>query len=162
MALVVLGLGYSSSAQGAQHPPSSDRGEEKRVVELVNKARSRGARCGDQYFRPAPPLSWNTKLARAAIRQSGDMSHNDFMGHSGSDGSDPSDRVEEAGYNWSRCAENVCMGYRTPEEAVQGWLESEGHCRNIMNPGYKEAGAAFAAGRDRRPYWTIVFGTKMR
>ncbi len=161
VAVALLGMGCGQ-ARAAQRPPSGEREDERIVVDLVNKARSRGARCGSRYYRPAPPLAWNSKLARAALRQSGDMSENSFMGHTGSDGSSPDERVEEAGYTWSRCAENVCVGYRTPAEAVQGWLESEGHCRNIMNPAYREAGAALARGRDRRPYWTVVFGTAMR
>jgi uncharacterized protein YkwD len=33
---------------------------------------------------------------------------------------------------------------------VQGWLDSPGHCENIMDPRFAEMGIAFAAGQSSR------------
>jgi uncharacterized protein YkwD len=33
---------------------------------------------------------------------------------------------------------------------VQGWLDSPGHCENIMDPRFAEMGIAFAAGHAAR------------
>ena len=45
---------------------------------------------------------------------------------------------------------------------MQGWLGSEGHCRNIMNPAFAEIGAAFAegpfGGNPAALYWTFDLG----
>jgi uncharacterized protein YkwD len=46
------------------------------------------------------------------------------------------------------------------DRAVQGWLDSPGHCANIMAPNYGEMGAAFAVNPQSKPgvYWVQVFG----
>ncbi|NTU41814.1 MAG: CAP domain-containing protein [Nitrospirales bacterium] len=166
-ALIVISPCWSAAQGGAPHrePLSSlseDRDDEKRILELVNEARMEGARCGSRYYGPTKPLSWNDRLANAALRQCRDMSRSRFLGHTGSDGSSSSDRVGDEGYNWERCAENVSEGYKTPEDAVNAWLKSEGHCRNIMNPEYRDAGVAKTFGKGWRPYWTLVLGREMR
>ena len=37
---------------------------------------------------------------------------------------------------------------------INGWLDSDGHCSNIMNPGFTEIGVGF-----HDYYWTQNFGT---
>ena len=45
----------------------------------------------------------------------------------------------------------------TAEEVVQGWLDSPGHCENIMDPRFAEMGIAYAAGHAKRGlYWVQV------
>lgn len=131
---------------------------EKKIVDLVNRARLKGARCGSRYFKPARPVVWNAVLAQASHKHSRDMAGGEFMGHTGSDDSRPGDRIGQLGYRWMSYGENVCEGYSTPEEAVKAWLKSREHCENIMNPGFREAGAASARGAGR-VYWTLVLAT---
>jgi uncharacterized protein YkwD len=130
------------------------------ILQLVNAARARPRACGGQHFGPAGPLRWNPALAQAALAHSSDMAaHHDFS-HVEHNGSTPADRVMRAGYAWSRVGENIAAGQRSAAEAVQGWLDSPGHCANIMNPGYTEMGAAYAlnpAGDKRTIYWTQEF-----
>jgi uncharacterized protein YkwD len=76
------------------------------------------------------------------------------------DGSTPADRATRAGYPWRLVGENIASGNRTPQEAVQAWLDSPGHCANLMNPGFTEMGAAYAIdphSENQTPYWTQVF-----
>jgi len=51
--------------------------------------------------------------------------------------------------------ENIGMGYKNEKEMVEGWLKSPGHCKNIMNKGYKEMGVAKVGS-----YWTQTFGAR--
>ena len=39
-----------------------------------------------------------------------------------------------------------------------GWLDSPGHCENIMDPRFAEMGIAYAAGKSSKPglYWVQV------
>ena len=64
------------------------------------------------------------------------------------------DRVGHAerlvGYQEKLVGENIAYGPKTAEEVVQGWLDSPGHCENIMDPRFAEMGIAFAAGRASR------------
>ncbi|MDR0272439.1 MAG: CAP domain-containing protein [Clostridiales bacterium] len=39
--------------------------------------------------------------------------------------------------------ENLAQGHRTPEDVVQGWMDSGGHRTNILNPEYTRIGVGF-------------------
>ena len=132
------------------------------ILALVNAARAQPRTCGTQAFGPARPLSWHPLLAQAALLHSTDMAQKHYFNHKQPDGTLPADRATAAGYRWTRVGENIASGQRTPEEAVASWLDSPGHCANIMNPTFTEMGAAYAIhpqNRNRTAYWTQVFGT---
>ncbi|OGW36803.1 MAG: hypothetical protein A2Y97_06010 [Nitrospirae bacterium RBG_13_39_12] len=137
----------------------NDQNIEKDILELVNDTRSKGTTCGNQYYKAVQPLIWNDMLAQAALNHSTDMAKNGFLSHKGSDGSDPERRLSMVGYKWVLYGENIGQGYRIAEEAVREWLKSTGHCKNIMNSEFKEAGSAYAKSSSLRIYWTLVFGT---
>jgi len=50
-------------------------------------------------------------------------------------------------YQEKLVGENIAYGPKTADEVVQGWLDSPGHCANIMDPRFAEMGIAYAAGR---------------
>ncbi len=131
---------------------------EKKVIELVNRARVKGVMCGSRYHKATRPVQWNGTLAKASKKHCHDMAANEQMGHTASDGSGPGDRIARLGYKWMTYGENVGEGYLTPEDVVNAWLRSQEHCENIMNPGFREGGAAQAKGA-RRTYWTLVLAT---
>jgi len=127
----------------------------KKLLELVNNYRQKGCNCGSTYFPPAKPLVWNDLLESAAQVHSNDMNKNDFFSHTGSNGKTVGYRITSVGYNWSACGENIAMGYKTEDDVMLGWIHSEGHCKNIMNPDFKEMGVATSGA-----YWTQVFGKR--
>ncbi len=60
-------------------------------------------------------------------------------------GNDFVDRVEAAGYTgWMTLGENIAAGQTTPQEVVAGWMDSDGHCSNIMEPAFTEIGVGLA------------------
>jgi uncharacterized protein YkwD len=127
------------------------------VLAASNAARAAPRVCGDRLFAAAPPLSLNPALARAALAHSGDMASKHYFSHQARDGSYVWDRATLAGYTWHIVGENIASGINTAEEAVAGWLESPGHCANIMNPVYTEMGVAYSLNTSRRRmYWTQV------
>ncbi|MEU6328684.1 CAP domain-containing protein [Streptomyces sp. NPDC047049] len=132
---------------GASKTAAPASGDAARVVELVNKERSK-AGCS--------PLTVNAKLTKAAQDHSKDMADHKNMSHTGSDGSSPDDRITRAGYHWSSYGENVAYGYSTPEKVMAGWMSSPGHKRNILDCSFKEIGVGLAQPGD---YWTQDFGT---
>lgn len=125
------------------------------ILQLVNEARKKGCNCGDTYYGPAPALTWNDLLEKAALGHTIDMSQKNFFSHTGSDGSASSERISNAGYNWKFYGENIAEGYKTEQEVVSGWLSSPGHCSNIMNKNFKEIGVARV-----NDYWTQDFGSR--
>jgi uncharacterized protein YkwD len=143
--------------------PGNAQTAEQRVLELVNKARAEGRRCGRRRFGPAAPLTLSKALSRAAAAQAADMAANGFMGHSGSDGSSAGERVRRAGYRWRSVGENVAAGHPDADAVVQGWLESPGHCTNIMGAQFDEMGVAFASTpqSELRILWAQVFAAPL-
>ena len=167
-ALSACGGGDSGSGTATVPPPATGNpdtgvpgidGIRQEFLDAVNLARSVGRSCGTTHFDPAPPVAWNDQLAMAAFLHSDDMAANGFFSHTGSDGSSPGMRISREGYDWTRCGENIAMGYPTVSDVIQGWLGSEGHCRNIMDPGFEEIGAGFAegpfSGSPSARYWTF-------
>ncbi|MBK8051345.1 MAG: CAP domain-containing protein [Anaerolineales bacterium] len=110
------------------------------------------------------PLNTNSALTSAATKHSSDMANNDFFSHTGSDGSQPWDRMTAAGYNWSNAAENIAAGYTTPAEVVDGWMGSSGHRKNMLNCDLKDTGVGYIylandpGNEQYQHYWTQVFG----
>jgi uncharacterized protein YkwD len=125
----------------------------------VNQARSVNQICGTTPYGPAPPVSWSENLAMAAYLHSEDMALNNFFSHTGSDGSSAGQRISRQGYPWRTYGENIAVGYPTVSSVLQGWLGSEGHCRNLMDPDFTEIGAGYAigpfGGNPAARYWTF-------
>ena len=133
------------SSPGTAKPSATATGDVARVVELVNAERAK-AGCS--------AVTVNSKLTKAAQDHSADMAANGNMSHTGSDGSPPDQRITRAGYSWSTYGENVAYGYSTPEQVMQGWMNSPGHRENILNCAFEEIGVGLSG-----TYWTQDFGT---
>jgi uncharacterized protein YkwD len=130
-----------------------------RILAGVNAARAAGHRCGSRYYPPAPALVPDPILAAAALDYSRTMARTGHFDHIGLDGSTPHTRVVASGYRAALVGENIAAGELTPEDAVSGWLESPGHCRNIMDPRFRETGIGFAVNlaQHEAVYWTQEF-----
>jgi uncharacterized protein YkwD len=137
----------------------------RQILDLVNRARLTGRRCGSKTFPPAAPLTQNPALAVAAVAHSQDMAAHGGFDHRGRDGSSPAMRVERAGYGrYLLVGENIAAGAMTPAEVTQGWLESPAHCENIMDARFSEVGSGFAVNLSSSElvYWTQVFAAPFR
>ena len=139
--------------------------EQNKLLELVNDVRKKGCKCGNTDMPAVGTLVWSNLLTIAAQNHSLDMSNNDFFSHTGSDGKSPSDRISQTGYKYSTWGENIYMeggmgnSSSSAENAFNAWLQSEGHCKNIMNGSFTQMGAAKTYNQDRNStYWTQVFG----
>jgi len=130
-----------------------------RMLELLNAARAEARQCGSEYFAAAPPLTWDSKLEQASKAHSNDMATINFFSHTSSDGGTLATRADATEYKWSNLGENIAAGQSTATQAMNGWIDSPGHCRNLMNPNFTETGAACTedSGSDYRVYWTNVF-----
>jgi len=125
------------------------------LLKLVNQQRLAGCNCGATVMPGVPALTWNEKLAQAALNHSKDMNESGFFSHTSSDGKTLSERFNAVGYNWRAIAENIASGQKDEQTVFSSWIKSEGHCKNIMSASYKEMGAARAGS-----YWTQDFGTQ--
>lgn len=126
------------------------------VLQEVNKLRETGCKCGGRNMAPTHSLSWNKQLTEAAVRHALDIANRQQLDHTGKDGSSVMSRVSDTGYSWGNVAENIAFGYWSVPSVIQGWVESSGHCRNMMNPDYKEVGVY-----RKDDYWVMVLATKL-
>ena len=89
---------------------------------------------------PKPPVAWNPALAAAAQGHSQDMANTQVQSHTGSDGSSPDQRMEQAGYtNHNSTGENAYAYSTSVDEAMQAFLldwgvADQGHRRNLLQP----------------------------
>ncbi|HEX2494288.1 MAG TPA: CAP domain-containing protein [Steroidobacter sp.] len=133
----------------------------RQVLQLVNQARSSPRKCGARLFRAAAPLKLSPLLERAARVHARDMAAHSLFEHRGSDSGMPADRVARAGYRWQSVAENIAAGSPDASTAVRGWIDSPGHCANLMGPQYSEMGVAYAVDPKSSAgvYWAQVFAS---
>jgi len=158
-ATIALVFASATPAADAVVGRASDSTVRSRVVDLVNDARGRGRKCGSERFAAAPPLAISRQLTDAAEDHARDMVRKKFFDHRGSNGSQPKDRVLRAGYEPRLSGENIALGPESAEEVVAGWLDSPGHCANIMDPRFREIGVGLAVGKKRgQVYWVQTFG----
>lgn len=102
-----------------------------------------------------PKVTTDRRLNAAAVVQSRAMAGAQEMGHNV--GGPPPGRIEAQGYHWSAVAENIGEGYKSFDDAMNGWIHSSGHRANLLNKQVTEIG--FAAARARsggRIYWTLI------
>lgn len=86
---------------------------------------------------------WNATAANCALAHSKDMASKNYFDHTSLDGTTFSKRMSNAGINWMSCAENIVGGATHPFEAMDMWLNSDGHRENLLG-GYKYLGIGFA------------------
>ncbi len=148
---LLLIVGCQKKQQEAQ-PVTIDK---TKLLQLVNTIRQAGCVCGTTNMPAVPVIVWHDLLETAAINHSKDMNQNNYFSHTSQDGRNPGQRITAVGYTWNTYAENIAKGYANEDAVIQGWKDSEGHCKNIMNATVTEMGV----GRSGE-YWTQVFGKR--
>jgi uncharacterized protein YkwD len=140
--------------------PGDDRRVQREVLDAVNLARSKGRRCGTKKYGPAPPLALNEQLLKAATGHARELARRDLISHQSADGSSEADRATRAGYSWTFVGENVAAGQNTPAEVVASWLNSPGHCGNIMDADFTQMAVAYVVDPRQKLgiYWVQMFG----
>jgi uncharacterized protein YkwD len=151
----------SSAAPSLTPPSSASPSLAARALELVNNVRARGTRCGERSFGPAPPVRLSGTLNDVALGHAADMARHDYFEHDDLSGHTPADRVRAVGYQEKLVGENIAYGPESADEVVKGWLDSPGHCENIMDPRFAEMGIAYSPGQMSRRglYWVQLLVT---
>ena len=125
------------------------------VFQLINQMRTSNG---------LNPLSLNVSLSAAALVHSTDMACNNFIAHSGSDGSNWADRISVQGYQYSTYPlENIYVGDPqyggNAQGAVTWWMNSQVHRENILNGRVTETGVGYVydPNSEYGGYYTMVF-----
>ena len=145
----------------APDPVDTSSTFEQQVVTLVNQHRAAGATCGGSWYPAIGPLSSDSSLRDAARAHSADMATNSYFSHTSLDGTSFDQRIWNAGYTGgSPLGENIAAGMSSPQSVVSAWMDSAGHCQNIMKAGFGDIGVGYAhlSGSPYGHYWTQDFG----
>jgi uncharacterized protein YkwD len=134
-------------------PPDSDSSPladlAAQVVALTNDERARHG---------CSALRVDDRLTAAAQGHSEDMAERNYFSHDSPEGDGPGERARAEGYPWWS-GENIARGYRSAQQVVDGWMDSDGHRRNILNCESVAIGVG-VADSSRGLYWTQMFGRR--
>ncbi len=158
-AFLPLNLTFLTSEISAQRRNENYRasktdfsGEEFEIYGLINNRR-RKSRLQDLY--------WDDDVAEMARRYSAEMARGNFFSHHDRRGKSVVDRAENFGLRgWTLIGENLFFyeGYgEFSNLAVNGWMRSSTHKKNMLNPEWTTTGIGIASDRAGRIYITQVF-----
>jgi len=129
------------------------------VVRLVNIERAAEGKAALNFG--------NKKLNDAAMKRAQEYAANPALGHTRPGNKKFETVFAEFNITWTACGENIAEGYTTPAAVVTGWMESEGHRKNIMGGvaengtplNFNWIGVAVCEGSDGKLYWAQLFMT---
>lgn len=156
ISFLLIGFLFVSIKGDAQQLSQALDVSEAYVLKRVNQLRAKGCKCGNTYYQPAVPVSWNRTLERTAWNHAKEMQTYDFFSHRSRDGKDIGERFDQIGYKWQYAGENLAVGQKTFDEALKDWIKSPTHCKMLMNADMNE----MAVSRYGK-YWVQHFGKKM-
>jgi hypothetical protein len=114
------------------------RGEAGAAEQLFAMANQARAQAG------APPLVWDPALAAAARKHCERMVAEGPIAHRYGGEPDLSERASMAGAHFGLIEENIAVG-AYPAQIHEGWMNSPGHRRNLLNPQVDRVGIALVA-----------------
>jgi hypothetical protein len=127
---------------------------ETAIVEMTNAYRAKN-KLG--AVKPNAQLAAAARAYAAYLGKSGVLSHT-------ADGREAGDRVTSAGYEWCQVAENLALhldsrGFEAralAKQSVEGWINSEGHRKNMLAADVTETGVGVARAPDKDPKYISV------
>jgi uncharacterized protein YkwD len=163
IAMASLGAVFVAAVVGriyltVSRPPTAEQAagvsaEESRILELVNRKRADAG---------LVPLKLSGRLAVAARGHSYDMALRHYFSHNSADGVSAEQRIRGSGIDYSEIGENIYVDdlpdpERLPERAVDRWMGSAGHRKNMLSPSFNETGVGIARAADGSAYITQDF-----
>jgi uncharacterized protein YkwD len=147
---------------------------EAKIFKLVNIERVKNG---------LKPLKASSELSSIALEHSADMAQRGYVSHITPEGLSPSDRAKKSGFNiiikrknserigvgeniavhQAQIQENGVISYylepagELAPKIVQGWMNSPGHRKNILNSDYTRVGTGVAVSKDKKILATQVF-----
>ncbi len=91
-------------------------------------------------------LSYNSKLASAAIAKAQNMFSEGYWAHTSPTGKEPWDFIRSSGYSYKIAGENLARDFDSTSPMMDAWMNSPTHRANIMNPRYQEIGIGVVDG----------------
>lgn len=118
----------------------------EQVVKLVNEERTKVG---------LSEVTLDRSLEAAALIRAKEIETS--FSHTRPDGRSFSTVLTDNGITYRGSGENIAWGQRSPQEVMKGWMNSEGHRANILNPKFTKIGVGYYQNAAGRNYWTQLF-----
>ena len=142
--IIIAGCNGENIA-GSNENDTSNTSFEQSVHKLVNEYRTSEG---------LDPLEYSPFIADIARTHSQNMANDSSpFGHQGF--SERSDKIRSE-LGGGRTAENVAYGYSSAKRAVEGWIASDGHRKNMVGD-FTHTGIGVAYDSNDQPYYTQIF-----
>lgn len=105
--------------------------QEKQIFDLTNVIRKRHG---------LNQLSWHSQTANVAYLHSKDMEENNYFSHVSPTYGSLAKRLENDDILFTLAGENIAAQYVDGIEAVEGWLNSKGHRKTLLEKDYTHLG----------------------
>lgn len=118
----------------------------EQVVKLVNEERAKAG---------LPALNVMTDLTAAANVRAVEIKQS--FSHTRPNGTSFSTAIKEQGVSFRGSGENIAWGQKTPQQVMNGWMNSDGHRANILNKNFKNIGVGYYQDEKGTNYWVQLF-----
>lgn len=130
----------------AEKPEQTDESSyPQKVLELVNKERA---------AQGLGEMTLDDSLCNAAGIRANEIIT--LFSHTRPDGTSCFTVLKELGISYRATGENIASGYRTPEQVMDGWMNSEGHRANILSANFNKLGVGYIK-TGSGTYWVQLF-----
>ena len=138
----------SAPDSGDQDEPSDDQLTQyaNEVVRLVNEQRAQNG---------LKALTVDINVQKAAQVRAKEQQQ--LFSHTRPNGTNCFTALKENGVSYRGAGENIAMGQRSPEQVMNGWMNSEGHRKNILNAKFTNIGVGVHKDSNGKYYWTQMF-----
>lgn len=113
---------------------SPDETEKDVILRLINEERKKAGR---------PLLTVDSTLEKAAQTKADDMVKNNYFSHTSPTYGSPFKMIQDFGISYKAAGENIA-GNPSIEAAVESWLKSDEHKKNILSNAYNYVGIGVA------------------
>lgn len=139
-------LGTVHTVQAAQPYEAIASQYEWEVLKLLNHERLSAG---------MEPLSICESMQKAADVRVKEITS--FFSHNRPDGRSCFSVLGDKKISYRTAAENIAAGYKTPENVMEGWMNSPGHKANILNDAFDHAGIGYGTGGTYGANWVQLF-----
>lgn len=134
---------------GVPTPPAQDNTDmsfAEQVADLVNMERAKAG---------LAPLKVDRNASNAAQVRAKEIQTS--FSHTRPDGSSFSTALTQNGIGFKEAGENIAYGQRSPQEVMNGWMNSQGHRANILNEDFTSIGVGYYENSSGVDYWAQLF-----
>ncbi|PLS22716.1 CAP domain-containing protein [Neptunicoccus cionae] len=105
------------------------------------------------------PVQLSSQLNAAAKTHARDISRQNRPWHFGSDGSNPIQRVERAGYQGKMLSENISETFENDLETLEAWMRDPVTRAGILHPQARGLGFSWHQDSNGKIWWVQILGS---